>query len=93
MATYLISYDLGAPETSADYKKIASYIDSFSAWMKPLQSQWFVVSQNKDAGQINRELESLTDGNDQVLVLEVTNSNWASYHLGDEKNNWLKNNL
>jgi len=93
MKVFLISYDLGVPETSADYKKIADYIDTFPNWMKPLKSQWFVVSQNKDAAQINRELESLTDSNDKILVLEVTNDDWASYHLGDERNNWLKNNL
>lgn len=93
MKVFLISYDLGVPETSTDYKKIADYIDTFSDWMKPLQSQWFVVSQNKNAGQINSELESLTDSNDKILVLEVTNDDWATYHLGNEKNNWLKNNL
>ena len=93
MSIYLISYDLGVPETSADYQKIKGYIDTFPDWMKPLKSQWFITSRIKDATQIRTELGAITDGNDKILVLNVTGDAWASLHLGTEANDWLKKNL
>ena len=93
MSTYLISYDLGVPETSADYQKIKEYVDTFPDWMKPLKSQWFVVSSTKDEAQIRDDVGAITDGNDRVLVLRVTGDGWASLRLGAEANEWLKKNL
>lgn len=93
MSIYLISYDLGVPETSADYQKIRGYINTFPDWMKPLKSQWFVVSPSKDAAKIRDEMGAITDINDKILVLEVTGVSWASLRLGAEANEWLKENL
>lgn len=93
MSTYLISYDLGVPETSADYQKIKGYIDTFPDWMKPLKSQWFVVSPSKDAAKIRDEMGAITDINDKILVLKVTGVAWASLRLGTEANEWLKKNI
>lgn len=93
MATYFISYDLGVPESSADYQKIKEYIDTFPDWMKPLKSQWFVVSPSKDAAKIRDEMGAITDINDKILVLKVTGVAWASLRLGTEANDWLKANL
>lgn len=93
MATYLISYDLGVPETHSDYEKIKKYIDTFPDWMKPLKSQWFVVSNTKNAEKILDEIIAITDSNDKILVLKVTNEDWASYNLGSVPNQWLKKNF
>ncbi len=93
MSVYLISYDLGVPETSSDYQKIREYVDTFSDWMKPLKSQWFVVSPSKDAAKIRDEVGSISDSNDKILVLKVTGIEWASLRLGAEANEWLKKNL
>lgn len=93
MKVFLISYDLGVPETSTDYAIIKKYVESFPKWMKPLKSQWFVASSIKSAGDIRDDFRSLTDRNDKLMVLDVTDDSWATYGFSDTCNNWLKNNL
>jgi bifunctional pyridoxal-dependent enzyme with beta-cystathionase and maltose regulon repressor activities len=92
MKTYLISYDLGIPETSSDYEKIITYIKSLGNWAKPLKSQWFVVS-GKNCSEIRTALRELTDTNDKILVMEVTGDDWATARMSDELTTWMKNNI
>jgi hypothetical protein len=92
MKTYLISYDLGVPETSEDYKKLIAYIKSYGAWAKPLYSEWFVKT-DKTAGQVRDEIEKQTDSNDKVLVLDVTGANWASNRIDKEVTDWMTKNV
>lgn len=89
MRTYLISYDLGMPETSADYTKIIEYIKSLGTWAKPLKSQWFVVS-GKSTAEIRTALGKLTDANDKILVLDVTSDDWATSGLSTDVTDWMK---
>ncbi len=93
MKTYLISYDLGIPETSSDYKKIIKYIKSFSNWAKPLKSQWFVVSKFKSVSDVRDDLKSLTDFNDKILVLDVTGDNWSTARIDSKITDWMNNNI
>jgi hypothetical protein len=91
MNKYLISYDLGLPETVEDYKVLKTYIQSFPLWAKPLQSVWFVIS-NKKASEIRDEIKLRVDGNDKVLVIEVK-GHWATNGISTEVLNWMKNNI
>ena len=91
--TYLISYDLGMTETSVDYQKIISYIKSFDKWATPLKSQWFVVSESKSVGDVRDDLKSLTDANDEILILDVTDDNWATARIDSKVTDWMKNNI
>ena len=90
--TYLISYDLGIPEDSSDYKIVIDYIKSLGHWAKPLKSVWFVVT-NKNISDIRDSLKSLTDANDKILVLDVSNDNWATSRMSNEINKWIKDNI
>lgn len=92
MKTYLISYDLGIPESSADYEKIIEYIKSLGTWARPLKSQWFVVS-GKSASTITDDLMALTDSNDEILVIDVTSDYWVTARISDEVTNWMKENI
>ena len=88
----MISYDLGIPESSDDYKKIIEYIKALGTWAKPLKSQWFVVS-SKDAGDIVDDLMSLTDKNDKLLVIDVSNDYWVAARLSDGAIKWMNENM
>lgn len=92
MRTYLISYDLGIPETSFDYERIINYIKSLGDWAKPLKSQWFVVS-SEDIKSIRDGLKSLTDVNDKILVMDVTDDYWATERIGKEVTDWMHKNI
>jgi hypothetical protein len=92
MKTHLISYDLGVPETSEDYKKLIKYIKSYGTWAKPLYSVWFVKS-DKTCSQIRDEIKEATDANDKILVIEVTEADWATSRVDKEVTDWMQKNL
>jgi len=93
MKTFLISYDLGIPEGATDYQKVIDYVKSFNLWAKPLKSQWFVCSSNKTASDITDDLISLTDSNDKILVMDVSNDNWGTARIGSDITDWMNNNI
>jgi hypothetical protein len=88
MKTHIISYDLGVPETSEDYKKLIACIKSLGGWAKPLYSVWFIKS-DKTTLQIRDQIIKETDANDKLLVIEVTNSDWATSGLSKDVTNWM----
>ena len=92
MNTYLVSYDLGLPETYNDYKILIEYIKSYSRWAKPLQSVWFIKTE-KNVAQVRDEIKALVDSNDKILVINVTQKGWGTFHVSKDVTDWMKNNL
>ena len=92
MNTFLISYDLGLPETYDDYKILIQYIKSYPTWAKSLQSVWLIKT-NKTISQVRDEIKDRIDANDKVLVIDVTKTGWATFNVSKEVTNWMKNNL
>ena len=91
MNKYLISYDLGLPETIPDYKRVTDYIKTFSFWAKPLQSVWFVLSE-KSASVIRDELKTRIDQNDKIFVIEVK-GHWATSGINSKVTGWMQKNI
>lgn len=92
MKTYLISYDLRVPEVSEDYKKLIDHIKSYNSWATPLKSVWFIKT-SKSVSQVRDDLNIETDSNDGLLVLDVTDANWASFGVSGKVTDWMKRNL
>lgn len=88
----LISYDLGIPESSSDYMKIAEYIESFESWAKPLKSQWFIVTQ-KSTSTVRDELKDICDFNDKILIIDASSDNWATSNISSKVTDWMKQHL
>ncbi len=92
MKTYLISYDLGLPETRLDYDILKRYVKSYSYWAKPLQSVWFIKTM-KSVSQVRDEIKLKIDSNDKVLVIDVSSKGWATSGVSKSVTDWMKNNL
>jgi len=92
MNTFLISYDLGVPETISDYRILTEYIKSYRSWAKPLQSVWLIKT-SKSVAQVRDEIKLRIDSNDKVLVLNVTGTSWATYNVSQKVTDWMKDNL
>lgn len=88
MKTYLVSYDLIRPESSPEYVKLIDLIKTASTWAKPLESVWLIKS-NFSSMEIMKQLQTVTDANDKILVIEITND-WTSFNLPVEVINWMK---
>lgn len=92
MKIFLISYDLGVPETHSDYIALSKHIKSlYSSWARPVKSVWILKS-DKDAGQIRDEIKSVLDSNDKLIVVEMS-GNWGTYNISKEVTEWMKNNI
>lgn len=89
MATYMIGYDLNAP--GKDYEPLWKAIKKQGEWWHCLDSTWLVVS-TKTAKQIRDALGAHIDGNDELLVVELTGVGaWQGFDAKGSK--WLKDNL
>lgn len=88
MTTFSITYDLRNP--GRDYDKVISKIKQLGSgnWCRVTESAWFITS-TANAGAIRDAIAAVTDSNDKIMVHSVAD-NWASWHLGDEVNKWLK---
>ncbi len=88
MKTYLISYDLIRPESSPEYTRLINLIKTAVTWAKPLESLWLIKSHLSSTDIIN-QLRAVTDANDKILIIEVTND-WASFNLSKEVIDWMR---
>lgn len=92
MKTFLISYDLGVPETHSSYIALSNYLKSlYSSWARPVKSVWIIKS-NKNAEQIRDEIKATLDYNDRLIVVEMS-ENWGTYNVSKEVTDWMKNNI
>lgn len=92
MKTYLISYDLRVPEASEDYQRLIKHIKSYDLWATPLKSVWFVKT-SKTVAQVRDDLNTQTDANDGILVVDVTKANWGTVGVSEKVTDWMTNNL
>lgn len=91
MKTFLISYDL-LNKSIFDYSKLIEYIKSYGTWAKPLESFWLIKT-DKDIGIVRDELRVKVSTNDKIVVMDVTNVNWATLSISKEVTDWMTENL
>lgn len=92
MKTFLISYDLGVPETHSDYAALSKHLKSlYALWARPVKSVWIIKS-NKDAAQIRDEIKSVLDLNDKLIIVELSGK-WGTYNISREVIDWMQKNI
>ena len=88
MKTFLITYDLSGP--GRNYSALIEAIKRISGtWARPVQSTWIVVG-NITPIKIRETLKEYLDGNDKLLVLEVSATNWAALNTAPDVSDWLR---
>lgn len=91
MKTFLISYDL-LNKPIYDYSRLITYIKSYGAWAKPLESFWLIKT-NKDIATVRDEIKSVVSANDKIIVMDVTSVNWATFNISKEVTDWMNEDL
>lgn len=87
MNTLYITYLLD--DTDVDYSKISARIKKYPDWAKIMSRSW-IIRTSKSSKTVRSELSNSIDGKGKILVINISDSAWASYRLGDEINEWLK---
>ncbi len=89
---FLISYDLGIPETHASYRALVSRIKSqYPSWARPVKSVWIIKSEN-NAEEIRNQIKTVLDSNDKLIVVEMS-GDWGTYNISKEVTDWMKGNI
>ena len=92
MNTLLVGYDLNRP--GQNYEKLFEFLKSAGTWWHHLDSTWLIKT-TASAAELRDSLRtrSLIDGNDEVLVINVTGDAAAWYGFSQSGSKWLKDNL
>lgn len=88
MSVKIISYDLGSPESSNNYKELIEYIKSLGSWIKPMYSFW-LVDTDTTCGSIRDGAKRHLDSNDKFFVAKWSVDDWATYRL-PKTAEWLR---
>lgn len=89
MSTYIITYKL--EDYDKYYLHLSERIKRFPKWIKPFSRTW-VVRSSLSASRIRDVLSNIINEEGAIIVIEVTNSEWAGLNLRPSVVEWLKNN-
>ena len=88
MRTYLVSYDLLAP--NRNYEDLYKAFKSYGSWARITESTWAVVT-DQSAVEVHKYLGSFLDTDDRLFVLRSgTEAAWRNTRCRTE---WLKKHL
>lgn len=90
MAVHWVNYDFN--KSGQDYTKLIDYLKSHQSWAKPLKSSFFVKT-SLTTSQMMDGIRQHIDGNDVVVVVDVTSDNWTSYNVPKDVADWMKSNI
>lgn len=86
---YLIAYDLHTPGMS--YNELYDAIKAYSDWQHPLESMWFICTEESDLQTIYSNLRKLIDDNDNIYIQRVTSDIQEQGWLPKSFWEWLAN--
>jgi hypothetical protein len=87
MSALLVGYDLNRP--GQNYHELIKFLQSQQNWCHPLDSTWIVLT-TKTPSQFVDEIKRFIDSTDEVMVMNVTNDDWATFGLSTQVTNWLQ---
>jgi hypothetical protein len=91
MKIYLISLKLSHAEST--YTNLINFIKTAPQWAHPFESIWIVQTESSVIDIRDGVRERINKKLDKVLVVEILNSNWATFLVSEEVTNWMKKNL
>lgn len=90
MNTLLVGYDLHKPRQ--EYEALWDALREMGTWWHHLDSTWIVRTELTPV-QLRTQLRQLIDGDDEVLVIDVSGRSWAGCGFEQRAYNWLKKNM
>ncbi|AKU92768.1 hypothetical protein [Vulgatibacter incomptus] len=93
MALFLVGYDLIAKtkkkRTETDYKPLYELLEKKGAYWHLLDSTWLLETK-QTAENLRNELLQVLDGDDRILVINITTQSAAWSGFSEEGSEWIK---
>jgi hypothetical protein len=77
------------PALPGQVRRLIDYLKSLGTWWHCLDSTWLVVT-DMSPKELAEKLKALLGPADELLVIDVTDNQWASYGFNAEGNDWLQ---
>lgn len=90
MKTKLIIYNYSH---FLDETVLIAYLKSFPKWAKPFDKTWIVSTFSDDTKSIRDELKSILGPRAQILVIDVSNTEWSTFNVSKQVTIWMKENI
>ena len=89
MNLYLITFKMADSDRSL---AMVNYIKEYGLWARITNTTWCVKASDKTTAEIRDTLNTKypLQNNERLMVVNITNSPWASYYLPKEVADWLK---
>ena len=89
MSTYFVTYTL---KDSTDYTKLSKRLKKYPNWAKLFARAW-IINTSHSSKKVRDELVEAIEGKGQVVVINITDSAWATYDIDENLLEWMKENI
>lgn len=90
MKTYLIFLKLNLNEEL--YANLIAYLKTATYWARPSPGIWLIKVSNTSS-KLRDDIRARVNRGDKVLVIEITNQNWATLSIDTKVTDWMKKNI
>ena len=89
MSTYFVTYTLDDP---ASYTMLSKRLKRYPDWAKLFARAW-IIKTSRPSKRVRDELTEAIDGKGQIVVINITDSAWATYRIDEDMLEWMKENI
>ena len=89
MNTYFVTYTL---DDSASYTDLSRRLKRYPNWTKLFARAWIIRTSRSSKG-VRDELSDVIEGKGKIVVINITDSAWATYGINDRMIDWMKENI
>ena len=89
MSVYLVTFQMTDRDRS---QSMVQFIKEYGIWARITDTTWCIKATDKTTADIRDNLNAkfVLQSNERLMVVDITNSHWASYYLPKEVTDWLK---
>lgn len=89
MNTYFVTYTL---DDKSSYAALSSRLRRYPNWGKLFARAW-IIKTTRSSECVRDELIEAIDGQGRIVVINITDSAWATYRLDEDLLDWMKKNI
>lgn len=90
MNTLFITYKL--EDNANDYPQLSVRLKNFPDWVKLFNRAW-IIKTSKSTKSVRDELDDIIGSRGKIVVINITDSPWATAQIDEDVLLWMKRNI